>query len=253
MKILFFFLILLPSSGLFGQTNPISSVNIRVSEEQDMVTITYDLMRNSKIPFYDIKVSLKLGGKEINNPVGLSGDLGPQVTAGLGKKILWDTRQDITALEGELKVDILTTTGIEGSVGAPCTPIKTVPVIAGLGGVAVTGLGLLVSGLGQLGNGNDLYDIYSKNTDPDNSVYASLTRDEHYQEANSKHKQGTWLTLAGGGILLAGGAVFINRLMKVNAYNRDCANRGRVGYNAPKIRLDPVTSSGPGIALVYEF
>ncbi len=218
-----------------------------------MVTINYDLARNSRLPFYDIKVQISLGGKVIASPAGLSGDLGGQVTAGLGKKIIWDTRQDITSLEGELKVDVLTNSGAGMNDGMPCAPIKTVPVLAGLGGVAVAGLGLMVSGLGQKGESNELYDVYSANTNPDAAVYTTLSRDEHYQDANSKHKNGTLLTLGGGAIIAAGGAVLISRLLKINAYNKRCQGSPANAMAEPRLRLETATSGGPGVAVVYRF
>ncbi len=218
-----------------------------------MVTISYDLARNSRLPFYDIKVQLSLGGKIIANPAGLSGDLGGQVTAGLGKKIIWDTRQDITSLEGELKVDVLTNSGATVDGKMPCAPIKTVPVLAGLGGVGVAGLGLMVSGLGQKGESNDLYDIYRDKTNPDDAAYATLSRDEHYQDANSKHKSGTWLTIGGGAIIAAGGAVLISRLLKINAYNKRCQEGTGSVMAQPRLRLETATSGGPGVAVVYHF
>lgn len=218
-----------------------------------MVTISYDLARNSRLPFYNIKVQLSLGGKVIASPAGLSGDLGGQVTAGLGKKIIWDTRQDITSLEGELKVDVLTDSGgaVDGKM--PCAPIKTVPVLAGLGGVGIAGLGLMVSGLGQKGESNELYDVYREKTNPDDVAYATLSREEHYQDANSKHKSGTWLTIGGGAIIAAGGAVLISRLLKINAYNKRCQEGRGSALAKPRLKLETATAGGPGVALVYKF
>jgi hypothetical protein len=253
MKRLLFPLFFLCFGFIQAQNNPISNVNIRVSDERDMVTISYDLARNSRLPFYNITVNLSLGGKTIASPAGLSGDLGSQVTAGLGKKIIWDTRQDITSLEGELKIDVLTDSGTTVDGNMPCAPIKTIPVLAGLGGVAITGLGLMVSGLGQKGESTDLYDVYSSKTNPDDAVYTTFSRDEHYQDANSKHKNGSWLTLGGGAILAAGGAVLVSRLIKINTYNKRCTQGLTGNVPEPRLQLETATSGGPGVAVVYRF
>ena len=246
-------LLLLAGGWLHAQTGPVSNVNLRVSEDRDMVTITYDLARNSRIPFYDIRVQLTLGGRPIAKPAGLSGDLGPQVAAGLGKKIIWDTKQDVTALEGELKVDVTTASLSTDNAGGPCAPIRTVPVLAGLGGVAVTGLGLLVGGLGQKGEGDELYAVYRDNTDPSAAVYNSLSRDEHYQEANGKHKGGSWLAAGGGAVLVAGGAVLVTRLLKIGAYNKRCREGMTATLPEPRLRLEAASAGGPGVAVVYRF
>ncbi len=230
-----------------------SNVTVRVSEEQDMVTITYNLARNSRIPFYTIAVNLSLDGIPLATPAGLTGDLGSQVTAGLGKKIVWDALQDVTSLEGELKVDVVSRTTVSENGPASCVPIKTIPVYAGIGGVAVTGLGLLVSGLSQLSEANGLYEVYSSQQNPTDAVFGSLSRDEHYQEANSKHKQGTWLSVGGGLTLAAGGAAMVMRLLKINAYNRQCAGGGATAYAEPRWQLNPALAGSPGLALTYSF
>ena len=250
---LFFLLFSCCVAALGAQDNPVSSVTVRVSEEQDMVTITYNLARNSRIPFYTIAVHLSLDGIPLANPVGLSGDLGSQVTAGLGKRIVWNALQDVTSLAGELKIDVVSTTAVSADGTGACVPIKTLPVYAGIGGVAVTGLGLLVSGLSQSGEAKKLYDVYSGNRNPTAGVYATLSRDEYYQEANSKHKQATWLSVGGGLTLAAGGASMVMRLLKINAYNRQCATGEATTYAAPRWQLNPAVFGGPGLALTYTF
>jgi hypothetical protein len=233
------------------QNNPVSSVTVRVSAEQDMVTILYNLAHNTRIPFYHIEVAISLDGRPLDNPAGLSGDIGQQVTAGLGKKIVWDAFQDVSSLEGELKVEVRSLTTPDAL--RPCTPIKTLPVYAGLGGAATAGLGLLISGVGVKSSSNDLYDTYSANLDPNDPVYNELSRDAHYDEANSQHKKGSWLMIAGGTALAAGGAIMVSRLLKINRYNRRCQQGTVERATAPRWQLEPVTAAGPGIALIHRF
>lgn len=64
----------------------ISNVTVRVNDEQDKVTITYNLSPAPGVNAYDIKVRITMAG-EVLEPRGLSGDLGQQVRPGLGKKI----------------------------------------------------------------------------------------------------------------------------------------------------------------------
>ena len=252
--LLYFFLFSCCLSGLWAQDSPVSNVNVRVSEEQDKVIVTYNLARNSRIPFYHITVNLSLDGQALKDPVGLSGDVGAQVTAGLGKKIVWDALQDVTSLEGELKVDVVSQTVAGPENPAGCTPIKTVPVYAGIGGVAVAGLGLLVSGLSKQGEGMELYEIYEANLDPEANIYNSLSRSQHYEEANGKYKSGSWLTIAGGLTLAAGGAALVNRLLKINAYNRRCAQgSSATTFYEPKLQFKVSTDGGPALGIAYTF
>ena len=251
MKNLFLFALLVFTGSLYAQ-NPVSNVKIRLSDEQDKVTVYYDLARSSRISYYNIKVSITLDGEKVD-ATGLTGDFGPQVTAGLGKKILWDVHQDVSELSGELKIEVTTDTK---TGGGGCVPIKTLPAYAGLGGVAASGAAMLIGGLTLENDSQPLYDTYSTVLDPNDPVYDELSREEHYSEANSKHKKGQWLMIAGGATLVAGGVIFVSRLIKINNYNRRC-REGRLGYT-PKWDLKPSVSGlsaspGVGLSLTYTF
>lgn len=255
-KILFclHFLLLL-SIGAFAQTTAsgVSNVKIQISEERDKATITYDLARVSQVSAYNVAVKILLDGESIN-AIGLSGDLGPNIAPGFGKRIIWDIVKDVILDNPqELKVEVMGT-----PVAAPCMPMKTVPVYAGLAGVAATGAGLFISGLGAESNSKEIYQVYKDNPDPNDAVFSEMSRDDHYTEANKKHKQGTWLMIGGGAILAAGGFVMISRLAQVNRYNKDCASRGIGGNFKPRIHFEPVMvgdsyDNGIGLALTLKF
>lgn len=230
----------------------ITNVKTRINDEQDKVTITYDLARDPKITFYNIKLKITLDG-ELVTATGLSGDLGGQVTAGLGKKVVWDVTKDLSEISGELKVDVTTDSKPQN---APCRPINAVPAYAGLGTVAASGLGLLIGGLSLENQSGELYDIYKTNLDPESAVYAELSRADHYAEANKKHKTGTALSAGGGAIMVIGGAILVTRLIKIKKYNRDCARK--MGF-VPNFDLQPTIVSaggstpGFGLGLSYKF
>lgn len=236
-------------------TAQISNVTTRVNDEQDKVTITYNLDRGAS--FYNIQVRITMAG-EVVNAKGLSGDVGPQVLPGLGKKIVWDVHTDVTELlPGELKIEVTTDTKPKpngGGFSAPC-PMTVTPTYAGLGGVGLSGIGLIVGGLSIENSSKELYDVYKATLDPNDPVYAEMTREEHYSEANKKHKQGTGLMAAGGAVLVAGGVIFVTRLIKIKNYNKTCG--GKTGY-VPNWKLQPAVFGGgqvpgPGVALVYRF
>jgi hypothetical protein len=230
-------------------TAQITNTKIKISDEQDKVTITYDLARNPRITFFNIKVNITLGGETVN-ATGLSGDLGPQVAAGFGKKIIWDVAKDLSELSGELKLEV--TTDTKGG-GTNCRPINAVPAYAGLGSVGISGLGLIITGLSVEGKSKDLYDIYKNNISPTASVYSELSRDEHYAEANKKHKLGSGLLYGGTAVLVVGGAAFITRAIKIKNYNRKCAGLS----SAPERRLEfqprVVGLCGIGVGIGYTF
>ncbi len=229
----------------------ISNVKTRINDEQDKVTITYDLARDPKITFYHIKVKITLDN-ELVTATGLTGDVGIQVTSGLGKKIVWDVTKDLSEISGELKVEVTTDSK---PVNPPCRPINAVPAYAGLGTVAASGLGLLIGGLSLQNTSAELYDVYKTNLSPDNPVYAELSREDHYAEANKKHKTATALMSGGGAIMVVGGAILVTRLIKIKKYNRDCSRR--MGF-VPDIDIQPAVVSagiapGFGLGLTYRF
>ncbi|MBK8556273.1 MAG: hypothetical protein IPL65_11125 [Lewinellaceae bacterium] len=235
---------------------PISNVTIRTSEEQDKVTISYDLARNPRIAFYNIKVKITLDGTVLDAR-GLSGDVGSQVAAGLGKKIIWDVHRDLSELAGELKVEVLTDTPGGGATGpnGPCVPIKTLPAYAGLGGVAASGAGLLITGLTIEGDSKDLYDVYKSNLDASDPVFSDISREDYYAEANKKHKNAQILMIAGGVTIVAGGVIMVSRLIKINNYNKRCG--GKMG-DISRFKLEPsvvgnMNAPGMGLSLTYQF
>ena len=232
----------------FQSMAQISNVKTKISEERDKVTITYDLARNPRITFYNIKINISLDGTTVN-ATGISGDIGTQVTAGFGKKIIWDVTKDLSEISGELKVEVAT----ETKAVTNCKPINAVPAYAGLGTVALSGIGLIISGLTIENNSKELYDVYATNLNPSAAVYDELSREDHYSEANKKHKLSTGLLSGGGAIIVVGGAAFITRSIKIRNYNRRCAGLSA----APPKRLDwqPVLvgNTGIGLGLSYKF
>ncbi|MEP6795997.1 MAG: hypothetical protein ABJB16_16835 [Saprospiraceae bacterium] len=226
-----------------SQTTPpaVSNVVTQVSDDRDKVTVTYDLARRSGIPNYNIAVKIILDG-EVVTAQALSGDVGPNITPGYGKRIVWDVMKDLSELSGSLKIEVSSKTN------APdCIPMKMIPVYAGLSGVAATGAALVLSGLKSESDSKDLYTVYKNNLDPNASVFSETTREQFYLDANSKHKKGTWLTAGGGTVIIAGGVVMVMRLIQISKYNKKCA--GKTTDATPKWNIKPIVDVGSGNAV----
>ncbi len=240
MKYIFILLctFLLPAGFLKSQptVSAVTNVVTQVSDERDKVTITYDLARKTGIPTYNVAVKITLDG-EVVSAQALSGDVGPNVTPGYGKRITWDVLKDLSELYGSLQIEVT------AKSNAPdCVPIKTIPVYAGLGGAAGAGLALILTGLTLESDSKTFYEVYENSTNPNDAVYNELTREEHYEEANSKHKKGQWLTGGGAAVLVGGGVIMVTRLIQINKYNKKCA--GKTSDASTKLNWQPIVNVG---------
>jgi hypothetical protein len=221
-----------------SQTTPpvVSNVITQVSEDRDKVTVTYDLARRPGSSQYNVVVRITLDGEVVEAPA-LSGDVGPNVTSGYGKRIVWDVLKDLSELSGSLKIEVT------AKSNAPdCVPIKTIPVYAGLSGAGAAGLALILSGLKLESDSKEIYDVYKNNLDPNASVFAQTSREEFYQDANSKHKKGTWLSVGGGTVIVVGGVIMVSRLIQINKYNKNCGKKTTDAQ--PLRRLEPIFRTG---------
>ena len=238
--------ILFPSVG-----QVVSNVNWEL-EGNEQIVITYDLAKQDNYIYFDVSVKVKID-KETITPSSLSGDVGGFVKVGTGKKIIWNIFQDIQELNGELSVEVLafnpvptvTETKPGKKPDAPVmpkapAPTTNIPFWVGMGGIGVTGIGLLTSGSKNASEGQDLYEIYKTNTVETAPIYTELgsTREEVYSEANKKHKTGTFTKAGGGLVLLAAGVIMVNRIIQMKKIDR------RSVAFSPYINVDRGTASG---------
>ncbi|MDX2249396.1 MAG: hypothetical protein SF052_21615 [Bacteroidia bacterium] len=207
------YLIIGLSFTLFAQKN--HAINYRVTAADDSkVQITYDLPPNGSHRAFDVTLQTK-------NP-----SVRPRTVQGTGKGIFSGTNLVIDwyyTADGYSKADL---TGLEIVVMAidpleePSmeTPekreVRTISPWAGLGAVAASGVGLLTTGVVSETNAQSDYEIYTTNLNPSAPIYTELglTRDDLYNEANSKHKRATALMIGGGVVIAAAGVILINRL-----------------------------------------
>ncbi|MEZ4776223.1 MAG: hypothetical protein R3D00_23820 [Bacteroidia bacterium] len=199
--------------GLSAQKN--HAVNYRVTAADDSkVQVTYDLPPNGSHRAFDVSLQTE------------TPSIKPRTVQGTGKGIFSGTnlvidwyytadgysKADLTGLKiVVMAIDPLEEPSIETNQPRE---IRTISPWAGLGAVGASGLGLLTTGVISENNAQQDYEIYTTNLNPSASVYTELgiTRDELYNDANSKHKKATALMIGGGVVIAAAGVILINRL-----------------------------------------
>ena len=219
-RILFILAMLcLLANSLIAQT--ISNVQWELDETQKKIIITYNLEKEGKYSHFDINIKVKVGDLSID-PRALEGDVGSFVRVGPGKRVVWSVLDDVDTLKGNLKVIVVASNPIpienhtnpNVEVESDPRPKPQVPAWAGISGLAATGLGLLTAGILNESEAMDYYKVYQSIRNPTDSAYDELSREDHFEAAANQHKKGTLLMAAGGGVLTAGAAIFINRLLK---------------------------------------
>jgi hypothetical protein len=240
----------------------VSNVNWEL-EGNERIIITYDLAKLDDYIYFDVSVIVKIENKVVPAKA-LSGDVGSFVRIGTKKKIVWNMFEDISDLNGELSVEVqavnpvpstsATTMDTEKNSPSAVDKLRSpkIPFWAGMGGIGVTGVGLLAAGIKSAGDGQDLYKIYKENTIEASAVYSDLgsTRDEVYSEANKKYKNGSLLEIAGAAVLVTAGVIIVNRMIQAKKIDRQ-----RVAV-FPNITVDSGYASGkveayPGFAIHY--
>jgi len=244
----------------------VSNVNWEL-EGDERIVITYDLGKKDNYIYFDVSVRVKID-KNTVTPKALSGDVGNYIKVGTGKKIIWNMFEDISELNGELSVEVLAVNPVpNGTVSAVTSSRDTsttqsvkmdlpqgkkIPYWVGLGGIAATGVAMLMGGAKTRSEGWDLYDIYEQNRYEDADIYDELgsTRDQVYDEANKKNKSGTVMMVAGGAILATAGIIIVNRMIQTKKLKQ----RGLTF--SPLLRFNPGATYGTitptaGVTLRY--
>src|SRR5690349_13825103 len=120
--------------------------NMKAEVDDEKVTLTFDLTPQGQYRTFD--VCLKSFNPNIT-PKNTSGDLGKNKTAGINKKIFWYYANDGYTQEqiSNLKMDVVAVNPLAPRSTSTGPAPKKIPIYAGLGGAATTGLGLAVAGL----------------------------------------------------------------------------------------------------------
>ena len=254
-----FFVLFLMQSSL-GQ-NLVSNVNWQLDDTEERILITYDLEKDGSYRYLDVSVKVYIDNNELI-PKALTGDVGTYIKAGNQKTIIWDVFKDVVELSGELTIEVIalspkisTTESTTEAKNTPQVKINKVPVYAGLGGVVTIGAGLIVAGIGQESDSKELYDIYEQNLDPLDVIYNELTRQEHYDNANSKHKTGQWMTYGGIAVIVTGGIILIKRFIDIKKWEKmgNVSIEPEINYIPCSVADQPIQNTNIKLNISYRF
>jgi len=211
----------------------VSNVNWEL-EGNERIVITYDLAKLDNYIYFDVSVIVKIEEKVVSAKA-FSGDVGNFIRIGTMKRIVWNMFEDISELNGALSVEVqafnpvpstteVTTDKDQKDSRPPAgkLPSRKIPFWAGMGGIGLTGVGLLTGGIKSANDGQDLYKMYKENTIETASLYSDLgtTRDDLYSDANKKYKTGSLLQIAGAAVLVTAGVIIVNRMIQAKKMER---------------------------------
>lgn len=183
----------------------VSNVTWALSPEQDKINIHYDLASDR---FFDVYIEALLDGRVIK-PINISGDIGKYIKGGSGKKTAWDILRDNLELEGKLEIKVTAIDLLEDIAGKKMGQNANSPSVKMNSSSKTTAFVSLILGLGSAGYGlsleskaKDLYTVYKSNRLEQAPVYQEMNREEHYQQANRKHKSALLFISTGGAAAL---------------------------------------------------
>ena len=179
------------------------------SKDDKSVTIRFDLAVYKPGSYYNISLIATLNSK-IVKAITTIGDIGNYIESGEGKQIIWDITADI----GVLKLDDLLTVDVVAREVRSQAEIKSESKwkkIASWGGIAL-GSGIAGYGLITELKAKDDYNTYRDNRYEISQVFIDqgMTRDELYEDANSRHKIAQTLMIGGGVVLVTGAAILVH-------------------------------------------
>ena len=222
MKYIILFLLPFFPAIMFAQ---VSDTDWEYDEIKNIIVIKYNLNKIDKYNYFDIKVTGMVEGASV--PINsVTGDVGKLIKVGPDKFIKWNILDDVSELQGEFKVNVTATPNPE-AMDIPTIPEKKVnktPLWIGLGGSVAVGGALIVVGVLKISDGKDMHKTYKDHLYEYDEVFGDQSRQEYYDEANSKYNTGVILTSAGAVIAAAGGFYFINKLLKAD-------KKGKVALN----------------------
>ena len=96
-----------------------------------------------------------------------------------------------------------------------------------------------------------MHETYKDHRYEYDEVFEGQSRQEYYDEANSKYKTGVILTSVGAAVVAAGGFYFLNKILKANKAQNVAFNLAPV-YNQ-HIRSNSVMPSGAVVSMTYRF
>jgi hypothetical protein len=217
---LLFLLLCAISSTL--QAQRVTNVDWKLDEAAEKIFITYDLNKENDKLYFDVAMKVIINGKTIM-PKGTSvaGEVGKFQRIGKSKKIAWDIREYSDQLEGaNIQFQIVASTNgdTDSKIGGdtPTRPKpKNLPVYAGLGAVATTGIGLIIGGITSQNNAKSDYDKSLADINANlTSTQAQKTSDINiaYEDFNPKYRKGQALLYGGVGVFALSAGIIVYRM-----------------------------------------
>jgi hypothetical protein len=219
-QFLLFLLMCAISSTLLAQR--VTNVDWKLDEVAEKIFITYDLNKESDKLYFDVAMKVIINGKIIM-PKGTSvaGEIGKFQRIGKSKKIAWDIREYSDQLEGaSIQFQIVAST--TGGAGEPTIITdpppggrRGLPVYAGLGTAATTGLGLMIGGITSQNNAKEDYDkslIDINANSASTQGQKTLEINTAFEEFNPKYKKGQALLYGGVGVFALSAGIIVYRI-----------------------------------------
>jgi len=232
--------------------------NVDFFLENENLVITYDIVKSKSGETFNVKVNIiTTTGKNIS-AFALSGDVGPGVYGGSGKKIVWDLNKDNAYIDDEISVEVFIESELTSNKAKPAETAKAVSVggallrsavFPGWGNRHIKGKGAYWL-MGLLGYGAVGGSIYMNNqadkayTDYKNSRVAG-ERDQLYKDAEDYHQNQQTLMYAAAGIWVID--LIWTGIQAGNANKRAKQSKVDMGYY-----YNPVVR-GPMVSFTYSF
>lgn len=229
-QILLFLFICALSSTI--QAQRVTNVDWKLDEAAEKIYITYDLNKENDKLYFDIAMKVIINGKTITpKTTTVAGEVGKFQRIGKGKKIAWDVREYADQLDGaNIQFQIIASTDNDPKTtgGNENTPMrqkpKNIPVYAGLGTVATTGLGLMIAGITTQNSAKDDYDKSVADINSNSNLTATEKQtkiNEAFEDFNPKYNKGQGLLYGGLGVFAISSGIIIYRIY----WNKKLQNR----------------------------
>ena len=137
-------------------TSPADVENTQIAVRGGVVTITYDLITSDANGTFKVRLDVSTNGGQTYDvqPRSTSGDVGPVVAAGRGKRIVWEAGKDVESLQTSqfrfrVVIEVDTRPGVEtASPSSQTTPGIAPSLPKSAGGNRLMWPGLMIFGAG---------------------------------------------------------------------------------------------------------
>ncbi len=264
---------------ILAQNNNATVTDFEVDVTNQAVIISFDLESVGKYKLFNIRVEGKLDEDKLTIQHLNKKE---NIKAGKNNEVIWFAGKDgYKALQGELSFEIIVSNPLDRDMdgigdledkcldtyGVPPSgcplgnridqPCLNLPAAAGLGGTALTGLGLMISGAAKSSDvkNGELYKMYLTHKNPNDPIYQEngyTNRREAYDAINKEYKTGQYMMYGGLAILSTAATIWIVRKVSCKRLNKPRYTQGRF---RPQMRVTTGGSNPSSVSagVVYNF